>query len=923
METNTSLFPTVRDDITFDTLNDTALASLSTLCTQSWSHTALSDPGIALLEAITYGISDLSYRHSLPLNDLLTLDGDVQQSLFPETFSPEKALTCDPVTVDDYRRALLDLHSTDDDTGHFYFRDVQFIQEPEDERYQYFYHRDSREFNFKKPNEAQNVVSLKLKGNYWLYLALQDVNDKAVALDKVNAYLESHRNLGESVSRIHWLSASPVKLSATIELEDSIEEPGDVEQVLANIYQAANLWCTPPVARYTTQQLLDQGTSPESIMEGPRLQHGWIPRLPDEVDYGTPRNVVLNLLVNPLLNIPGVKRIRKLSCNQAIPENNYACLWDGDVPEAAVKNITLISKGGIHKVVTADQLRNKIRSVPLLQVSSTLLQPGRHRKPGASHPVSELLPPCYGLQSKVVGPEQKQLHQFMLPFEQLLNNGCQQLAKLPHQLSFERETGSNVWAQKWPLLPSSPAGEVHQDYEVKLRNFLENSQSDVNKELDTVNYLLSYFDRSIAAPGLDGAENYLASQQYYLSNYATLAAQRSTIRIEEMSSLQKRLTARLGLHFEQLSGENVRFDSAPFYLIEHRKLLPEKPDSQFDNEQKVASAKVVTREGRKYLNVCLSVGHVDNIRVGQLVDLLLPASSGTVKQRLRCLLVASVDIHENVFSLETGTHPQLQNNLQRVMDAASAGTLNWVNSETWLQDMNYQLSPHADQGELAHGQKRLTISPYPIMINKDDELTAQPEITQEGIVEDDVRKMLTFTVKEVDPIHNSVTLEIQGGDGWPDNKALPFYSWHFGNNSYVDKDRFSFVISLVFRQDLVSNTDNPYALEAWIKNIIREEVPAHISVVIHWMTENEFSSLASNYHSWQQAGTEVGLYSFGLLKKLALGHIPSSLNGIGAVFIADNAQRADVVGAKGDEWHPDIIEQDELFYVPDEVAESQ
>lgn len=925
METKTSLFPVVRDDIHFDTLNNTAQASLSALGSQSWSHLAPMDPGVTLLEALTYGVSDLAYRHSLPLKDLLTTNDSAKTSLFPETFSPEMALTCDPVTVDDYRRALLDLHSTDDEKGHFYFRDVQFIQEPENARYQYFYHRDTREFKFNNDAQsAESVTPLTLKGNFWLYLALQDESAKVAAEARVNTWLEYHRNLGESVSRIIWLTPSPVNLTATLELEDWVDSSDDAAQVLARIYQAANQWCTPVIGRYTTQQLIERGMSPDSIMEGPYLKHGWIPQLPDEVDYMIDRSVVLNLLVNPLLNIPGVKRIRELTCSETIKESHYACLWDHDVVEAAVENITLISKGGIHKTVDAGRFLTYIQSEPLIQMSSTLLPTGRYRKPGASHPVSELLPPCYGLQSPVENPDQLQLHRFMLPFEQLLNNGCQQLEKLPQQLSFERESGSDVWGLKWPLVSSSPAQPVHGHYESKLNHFLKESQNDVNKELETVNYLLSYFDRTTASPGLDSPEAYLTSQQYFLSHYASLAAQRSTIRTKEMSSLQKRLTARLGLHFDQLSATKVRFDSLPFYLIEHRKLLPEMPDSLFDEEQNIASVAVVRVEGRQHLKICWSNQHDGNIRMGQLVDLLLPTGSGNDKERLRCLLVVSVDTQENAFFLEIDSNLQLKQDLTRITKAASEGDLSWCNSMTWLQDMNYQLSPDKNQAGLPGTQKRLIISPYPIMIKVGDALTAQFEITPEGAVSEAViRKTLSFIVKEVDPIQNKVVMEIQGGAEWPEDEALKSYGWYFGNNSYVDKDRFSFVISLVLRQSLISQTDDPYALEAWIKKIIREEVPAHISVVFHWMTDTDFAALGSNYHTWQQADTKVGIYSFGLLKKLALGHIPSSLNGIGAVFIADAAQREDVVGTKGDKWNSGMIEQDELFYVPDEIATSQ
>ncbi|WP_225815080.1 hypothetical protein, partial [Photorhabdus antumapuensis] len=78
------------------------------------------------------GASDLAYRHSLPLRDLLTPKKEQQppdDGIFPQEFGPQQMLTCGPITTEDYRRALLDLHSSDavseKSTGYFFFNDVQ------------------------------------------------------------------------------------------------------------------------------------------------------------------------------------------------------------------------------------------------------------------------------------------------------------------------------------------------------------------------------------------------------------------------------------------------------------------------------------------------------------------------------------------------------------------------------------------------------------------------------------------------------------------------------------------------------------------------------------------------------------------------------------------------------------------------------
>jgi len=114
MSKENALFPSVKDLIAFDTLWQQAHQKVIALSGEVWTDTGDHDPGVTLLQAVTWNCSDLSYRASLSLNDLLTRQD--QSTLFPEEFGPEQVLTCNTVTAEDYRRALLDMHSSDIDT---------------------------------------------------------------------------------------------------------------------------------------------------------------------------------------------------------------------------------------------------------------------------------------------------------------------------------------------------------------------------------------------------------------------------------------------------------------------------------------------------------------------------------------------------------------------------------------------------------------------------------------------------------------------------------------------------------------------------------------------------------------------------------------------------------------------------------------
>lgn len=199
------LFPIVKDNIAFETLLAQAKTVIEQQSGQCWNDMGENDPGITLLEACCYGASDLAYRHSLPLKDLLTPKQEEQTSrdgIFPKEFGPQQILTCGPITEEDYRRALLDLHSNDKNDGYFFFNDAQLIREPENQRYTYWYNQQERQYSFIE-DQYENTPQLKLtlRGNYWLYLLPsreieEDQNKKKSSSGKVGRFSEGQSQFG-------------------------------------------------------------------------------------------------------------------------------------------------------------------------------------------------------------------------------------------------------------------------------------------------------------------------------------------------------------------------------------------------------------------------------------------------------------------------------------------------------------------------------------------------------------------------------------------------------------------------------------------------------------------------------------------------------------------------------------------------------
>ncbi|TDB54376.1 hypothetical protein [Photorhabdus luminescens] len=990
MNNRDTLFPIIKDDITFDTLLTQAKTVIEQQSGQHWNDTGENDPGITLLEACCYGASDLAYRHSLPLKDLLTPKQKEQtpgDGIFPKEFGPQQILTCGPITEEDYRRALLDLHSNDKRDGYFLFNDVQLIREPEDQRYTYWYNKQERQYSFTK-DEYRDTQQLKLtlRGNYWLYLlpSRETQANNTLAQTKLKTFLEDNRNLGESVSKIIWLKPTDISLKIDIQLNDDVK---DIADIFAKIYTTAEQMVLEKPLCYTTQAMKEMGYSNEEIFDGPYLRHGWLPKLPSIKDYTEPKELNLSPLVNQLLRIKGIKSITKFTLDEHNQEKNdnwswtiekehYPRLW-GNNPLQLITSpdspLTITAKGGIKVTISKQDIENKIIPEPLINTQPELVNWGKHRKVLDYYPVSNKLPACYELQTNI--QQQIQLHQFMLPFEQMLANNCAELALLPKLLAF-KQRGNTVHGTQWPFKENSVGQNVHQNIKPNLINQInnrakiENNDKSYAKELVIIDYLLRYFGAQCSIPLLQTnsqqflalKEDFLSTQREYLAQQPNLAYQRNNIRIDQVSALQKRIAARLGLGGECFS-ENPELDKLPFYLIEHRQLLPVKSAHEYNNKHTPNNIEVRDKQ-----LIITQTGSEGKLLRGQVINLITNESYGD----FLLLNQMITEVTGNIFTLNINNSRVLQENLKKVQLAFNEGKLSWKNSPEWMEDMDYQLvyADHPPSRE-AENERWITVSDkshFPAMIRENDEITLNIKKTHYEIkaqiakYDDNGKKILlkknqnsennfpskgeaslynwnfdlngqeikynpTYDdddneasneakdelwitvndqqlfdnfiinneiilnanakkdyeikthVKKFDPIKRQILLEKESisKNNFPKEEIESFYYWYFSGERYTQADHFSFVVSVVLNRKLIeSDKVDPYKIESWVKAEILAELPAHISLVIHWLSPEHFNDFANKYKFWQNSAAPLGDTAYEILKTLTLGKPPST-----------------------------------------------
>ena len=98
----------LKHDEDFAFLRAEGLKYIEELGSKLWTDYNLHDPGITILEALCYAITELGYRTSFPITELLSDD----HGKIPDTqpfYTAKTILTQAPLTISDYRKLLVDI----------------------------------------------------------------------------------------------------------------------------------------------------------------------------------------------------------------------------------------------------------------------------------------------------------------------------------------------------------------------------------------------------------------------------------------------------------------------------------------------------------------------------------------------------------------------------------------------------------------------------------------------------------------------------------------------------------------------------------------------------------------------------------------------------------------------------------------------
>ncbi len=102
--------PILPPGMDYGLLRRLAMAYIEAMGSALWTDYNIHDPGITIMEALCYAITDLGYRANMPIADLLAVAPS--QAPHPERqgfYTARNILTAAPLTIQDYRKLLIDI----------------------------------------------------------------------------------------------------------------------------------------------------------------------------------------------------------------------------------------------------------------------------------------------------------------------------------------------------------------------------------------------------------------------------------------------------------------------------------------------------------------------------------------------------------------------------------------------------------------------------------------------------------------------------------------------------------------------------------------------------------------------------------------------------------------------------------------------
>ncbi len=275
----------------YELLREEGLTHIQNLAGKVWTDYNTHDPGITLLELLSYAITDLGYRTSRDVKDLI--QEEVTTPLASDSFHTAlNILTTNPVSSIDIRKILIDRVPR--------LRNAWILKSKKTEV--------SYGLDYANSQLISGSTIESLNGLYKIILEPRaNVIDVDSLADEVKAILHQYRGLCEDFFEIIVSEKEEVFIESSIE----IEKEADPEAVLAEIYFRIGKLIAPTVKFYSFDEMKKRGNTTEDIFEGPILQNGFIDT--NELSQIEPKvEIYTSDIINEIMDIEGVLEVNNI-----------------------------------------------------------------------------------------------------------------------------------------------------------------------------------------------------------------------------------------------------------------------------------------------------------------------------------------------------------------------------------------------------------------------------------------------------------------------------------------------------------------------------------------------------------------------------------------------------------------------------------
>ncbi len=550
-----------QDDLDYEFLRKKGQEYIERLSGNIWTDYNSHDPGITILEMLSYAITDLGARIAMPLEDILSPADN--SSIKSQFFSAAEILPSKPVTEADYRKIFIDIEGVKNCWLKKYEKTV--LMDCKNDQLSY----NASDFPDIKKDERKEFI---LNGLYKLIVdydekVLNEAEDEEQKIEEIDSLItqkyHQNRNLCEDLVEIEKVKTHPIKVCASIELEPEVDE----EKVHAQVLRAIDAYFSPKLWFYSLQQMFDKGYTSDQIFEGPVLENGFI----DNVELNKAKlrtEIRLSDLVQLIMKIEGVKLIKDISINDCsdgeVEKDEWlVCVADGKKPVRCDKSAFSYFKGVLpvnvnHKKVAEYMLEMQTEEEEkqaLVGLEKDLPVPnGDYLGTGETTTIQNDFPEVYGIghvglssRATVARKAQaKQLKAYLLFFDQIFASYFAHLDKVKELLSVNNGLVATYFTQAVKNIAGSE--ELVDDYPEDETELTEKLLGELDDNVTRKNQLLDHMLARFAEKfsqysflmktlyGNYADEAVLNAKQVFLSEYGELYENDGTLKNKGISN---------------------------------------------------------------------------------------------------------------------------------------------------------------------------------------------------------------------------------------------------------------------------------------------------------------------------------------------------------------------------------------------------